>query len=252
MTAAAAAPGRHGAGDPALPGLELLGEPACPLPERALWLPRQHTLLVADAHFGKAVSFRRLGVPVPQGTTAAALARLDAALARSGARRGVFLGDLLHSARGRAPATLETVAAWRSARPALDLVLVRGNHDRHAGDPPPAWGVRCVDEPWPLPGAAALLLAHHPQEQPGAYVLAGHVHPAAVLLGRARERLRLPCFHFGPRLGLLPAFGEFTGAHVLPRGAQDRVFVLAGTAVREVSQQAPRAVWPDVSSEAAP
>ncbi len=50
-----------------------------PLPERALWLPDAGLLLVADAHIGKAQSFRRLGVPVPEGTTAGTLARLDAA-----------------------------------------------------------------------------------------------------------------------------------------------------------------------------
>ena len=33
------------------------------LPERAAYLPEHHTLLVADAHIGKAQSFRRLGVP---------------------------------------------------------------------------------------------------------------------------------------------------------------------------------------------
>jgi DNA ligase-associated metallophosphoesterase len=214
------------------PGTALLGHPAHPLPERALWLPGAQALLVADAHFGKAVSFRRLGVPVPQGTTTAALQRLDAALARTGARRVVFLGDLLHSARGRAAATVQAVARWRAAHPALELVLVRGNHDRHAGDPPADWGVQPVDEPWPLPGCPGLLGAHHPQEQPGAYVLAGHVHPAVVLHGRAQQRLRLPCFHFGPRLGLLPAFGEFTGAQVLPRGRDDRVFVVADDSVR--------------------
>jgi metallophosphoesterase superfamily enzyme len=67
---------------------------------------------------------------------------------------------------------------------------------------------------------------------PGAYVLAGHVHPAAVLGGRAQQRLRLPCFHFGPQVGVLPAFGAFTGMHVLPRGPGDRVFVVADDTVR--------------------
>ena len=33
----------------------------------------------------------------------------------------------------------------------VDVVLVRGNHDERAGDPPPAWGVRVVAEPHPLP-----------------------------------------------------------------------------------------------------
>jgi metallophosphoesterase superfamily enzyme len=58
---------------------------------------------------------------------------------------------------------------------------------------------------------------------PGAYVLAGHLHPGVVLGGRAHDRLRLPCFHFGPRSGVLPAFGEFTGMHVVPAARRPRL-----------------------------
>lgn len=201
------------------------------LAQRAAFLPEHGALLVADAHIGKAVSFRKLGVPVPEATTEGTLARLSAAVAATGARHIVFLGDLLHSARARAAATVAAVARWREAHAELELTLVRGNHDGHAGDPPADWGVRCVDEPWLLGGLA---LCHHPQEHAEGYVLAGHIHPAVVLAGRAHETLRLPCFHLGPRTGVLPAFGEFTGSHVLPRAAGDRVFAVAQDLVREV------------------
>jgi uncharacterized protein len=197
------------------------------LPQRAAFLPEPGWLLVADAHLGKAQSFRSQGLPVPGGTTAETLQRLSAALAATGARHIVFLGDLLHAASGRRAATLDAVARWRTDHAGLQLTLVRGNHDSHAGDPPADWGVRCMDGPWPVPGAPGLCLAHHPQTLDGAYVLAGHLHPAAVLGGRARDSLRLPCFHFGPRCGVLPAFGAFTGMHVVPRGEADRVFVIA-------------------------
>jgi DNA ligase-associated metallophosphoesterase len=199
------------------------------LPQRAAFLPEYGTLLVADAHIGKAVSFRRLGVPVPGGTTTATLERLSVAIEQTGARRVVFLGDLLHSARSRAAATWAAVAGWREAHADLHLTLVRGNHDSHAGDPPPEWHIDCLNGPLLLGGLA---LAHHPDPMPGAYLLAGHVHPAARLGGRAHDSLRLPCFHFGPAVGVLPAFGTFTGMHVMPRGPDDRVFVVAGDSVR--------------------
>lgn len=193
-------------------------------PHKAAFDPDQSLLLVADAHLGKAVSFRRLGVPVPEATTAEALARLDVLLVATGARHIAFLGDLLHSARAHAAGTMAAVAAWRHRHAAVDLTLVRGNHDAHAGDPPSALGVRVVDGPLRL-GPWALL--HQPGEVHGAYALAGHLHPGVVLGGRAHDRLRLPCFHFGPRCGVLPAFGPFTGLHVLPRGEHDRVFAVA-------------------------
>jgi DNA ligase-associated metallophosphoesterase len=203
------------------------------LPGKAAWWPAERTLLVADAHIGKAVSFRRLGVPVPEATTGGNLDALDALLAVHAARRIVFLGDLLHSRQARDAATLDAFAAWREQRSELELVLVRGNHDDRAGDPPPSWQVHCVDEPLMLPSVPRLALCHHPAPRGGSYVLAGHHHPC-MALGRGIDRLRLPCFHFGPGVGVLPAFGAFTGMHPIERAPGDRVFVVADNAVHEV------------------
>lgn len=194
------------------------------LPHKAAFDPDLGLLLVADAHLGKAVSFRRLGVPVPAGTTARGLARLDALLAATGAREIVFLGDLLHSVHALAPGTLAEVQAWRDRHPGLGLTLVRGNHDAHAGDPPASLGVTAQDAPL---RRGPWALVHEPQAVAGAYALAGHVHPGVALAGRARQSLRLPCFHFAAQCGVLPAFGEFTGLHVLPRGPGDAVYAVA-------------------------
>lgn len=205
----------------------------------AVFLPDSATLLVADAHFGKAVSFRQLGVPVPQGTTSATLAQLSAVVAQCAARRVVFLGDFLHSARAHAPATLAAITRWRQAHANLSLTLVRGNHDSRAGDPPAALGIEVVNEPLLCDAhGAQLALCHHPQPVAGAYVLAGHLHPCLRLAGRGHDRLRLPCFWLGEAatrpVGVLPAFGHFTGMHpVLPQPG-DRVFGIAGEAVREL------------------
>ena len=69
-------------------------------------------------------------------------------------------------------------------------------------------------------------------------MLAGHIHPAAVVAGRGGDRLRLPCFHFGPRVGVLPAFGAFTGMLVMPRKVGDRVYVIGGDTVRTLPRVA--------------
>ena len=207
------------------------GESLRLLPERALYWPRAEALVIADAHIGKAAAFRAGGVPVPGGTTAAMLDRLSVALDRTGARRLIVLGDLLHALAGRAPQTLDRVAAWRAARPDLQITLVRGNHDARAGDPPRDWGIACLDAPVFEPPFAWL---HEPpdgsagrQPAPQAYPIAGHLHPAVALSGNGRA-LSLPCFYFGRDYALLPAFGEFTGTAVIRPRAGERVFVLAG------------------------
>ena len=195
------------------------------LPERAAFDPDHGLLLVADAHIGKAVSFRRLGVPVPAGTTQQALDRLDRLIQATGARHLVFLGDLLHSARAQRSPALDAFGAWRLRHAAVEMTLVRGNHDARAGDPPAALGITCLDGPLHVGPWA---LQHEPAPVAGAYALAGHVHPGVVLQGRAHQRLRLPCFHFGVQGGVLPAFGPFTGLHCLPRQPADRLFAVLG------------------------
>ena len=211
------------------------GRPLTLLAEKAAFLAASRTLLIADAHIGKAVSFRALGVPVPRGTTSETLAALSALIMTWRARRVVFLGDFLHSARSHAPATLGAVARWRREHASLELVLVRGNHDDRAGDPPAYLGMRVVDEPFELDGFA---LCHHPRPRPGAYVLAGHLHPCVSLGGRSFDHLRLPCFWLGDDVGVLPAFGAFTGMHPIQAGASDRVFPIADGAVAAMRSRA--------------
>lgn len=211
--------------------IPVAGELLTLLPEKAAYLAERQLLLIADAHLGKALSFRRLGVPVPQGSTADNLATLSGLVTRWNVRRIVFLGDLLHSAHAQSASTQAAVARWREAHRELDLTLVRGNHDDRAGDPPAALGIEVVDEPLRL---GPWTLCHHPQVQPEGYVLAGHLHPCVTVHGRARERLRLPCFWFGERVGVLPAFGAFTGMHPITAQPHDRVYGLTGDGVVEV------------------
>ncbi|MES2183320.1 MAG: ligase-associated DNA damage response endonuclease PdeM [Pseudomonadota bacterium] len=201
--------GAHQPDDAALFG----GEAVALLPEHALWWPAGDTLFVADVHLGKAATFRARGLPVPAGTTQDNLERLSQLLARHGPKRLVVLGDFLHAAEASTPAVLDALRRWRDRWTDLGMVLVRGNHDSHAGDPPASLGIRVVDEPFLLGPFAC---CHHPQLHATHHVLAGHVHPAVRLRGAARDVLRLPCFSAEPGLVVLPAFGAFTGSHTLP------------------------------------
>ncbi|MGN6388589.1 MAG: ligase-associated DNA damage response endonuclease PdeM [Burkholderiaceae bacterium] len=205
------------------------------LPQRALYWAGRRLLAVADAHFGKAASFRARGVPVPAGTTSDNLAALDALLAAREIERIVFLGDFLHSRAAHAPATLAALRRWRANHPSLELTLVRGNHDRHAGDPPADLGIAVVDEPYHV---GPFAFCHHPQSLAGAYVLAGHLHPV-YRLAAGGDAARLPCFLFSARHGLLPSFGAFTGGHPVLPAPGDRLFVVADDAVFRIPAPEP-------------
>lgn len=216
---------------PAEVRISVRGETLWLLANRALFWEDRGLLLLADPHWGKAATFRAGGIPVPGGTTRQGLERLDHLVRRTAAEGVVFLGDFLHARAGRAAATLRSLDAWRSDHPHLDLLLIRGNHDRHAGDPPEALRIHCVNGPLPM---GPFLLAHHPMAAPESYGIAGHLHPTVRLSGPARERQRLPCFWFGRHCAVLPAFGEFTGGAAVSPAPGDRVFVIAGESVIEV------------------
>ena len=209
----------------------IAGEKLLLLAERAAYWPARKSLLVADFHLGKAATFRSAGIPLPSGTTSENVERLGRAIDRTGATRVVFLGDFLHAKQGRAESTFSRFAQWRESRAGVELTIVRGNHDKKAGDPPEAWGVRCIEAGERM---GPFVMNHEPGAARGGYALAGHIHPAVRLSGCGDESLRLPCFWFGARYGVLPAFGAFTGsAEVLPRRG-DQVFVIAEEEVVKV------------------
>jgi len=213
--------------------IHVAGELLLLLPEKAVYWPAQNMLIIADIHFGKAASFRAQGIPVPRGTTTENLAGLDALIDAHGARHVVFLGDFLHARAAHASSTQQAMLAWRERRRDLRLTLVRGNHDKHAGDPAATLGIEMVDEPHAV---GPFSFCHHPDldlGESGGYALAGHVHPAWMLATRF-DALRLPCFVVGSGRMILPSFGSFTGGHVVKREAGDAIFVTSGEAVHSV------------------
>lgn len=198
------------------------------LADKAIYWPQQRALLIADIHFGKAAAFRALGQPVPKGTTQKNLARLGALLEQYPTERMIFLGDFLHAPKSHAPATLAAIAAWRNQHKHIQCVLVRGNHDIRAGDPPPELGIIMAEEPYLIGGFA---LQHHPQPHPTHHVIAGHVHPIVRLQGKGRQRLHLPCFFHASTHTILPSFGDFTGGYPVNMTEAKKVFVTDGTGI---------------------
>ncbi len=204
--------------------IDWAGETLELLPERALLWPARATLVLADPHFGKTAAFRAGGIPVPSGTTAGDLARLDALVHARAPGRLVILGDFFHARAGLVEDTLARLGTWRLRHASLAIDLVAGNHDRRAGGPPEEWQIRLHEQPL---AEGPFLFCHEPPDRvpPRRYALAGHVHPAFSLEDRTGH-LRAPCFLFGARCALLPAFGGFTGAKSVRPAPGERVYVV--------------------------
>ena len=212
--------------------IEVRGERLTLFVERAAFWHRERALLIADPHWGKAATFRAGGIPVPSGTTNEAIERLESLVQKTNPTKVIFLGDLLHAKPGRSKDMFAALESWRRKRADLDVVLVRGNHDKRAGDPPAELNFQCVDAPYRI---APFLFAHHPAESDEGYVVAGHVHPGIRLYGPARQRERLPCFVFGASHAILPAFGDFTGLGDVEPDEFTRLYAIAEAEIVLVS-----------------
>lgn len=213
--------------------IKLEGESLTLFAERAAFWHEQSALLIADPHWGKAATFRAGGIPVPSGTTTDAVKRLASLVERTSAARIFFLGDLLHAESGRSKSMFASLGEWRSANSDVDVVLVRGNHDKRAGDPPGDLLFNCVDAPYVI---GPFVLAHYPLPSEAGYVIGGHVHPGVRLYGSGRQRERLSCFVFSPGVGILPAFGEFTGLGDVEPAEGVRIYAIADDEVILVSK----------------
>jgi len=173
-----------------------------PLPSGALYWHARETLLVADLHFGKMVSFARRGQLLPPYDTGMTLSRLEADLRRTRAKRLVSLGDTFHRVDGDSLLTKVERNRLQSITDLVDCTWLSGNHD----PAPHALGGTCLNE-LVLDG---LTLVHEPAKGRNPQI-SGHLHPAARIAMPGRTT-RSACFVRDNRLLILPAYGSPTGA----------------------------------------
>ncbi|MES2628106.1 MAG: ligase-associated DNA damage response endonuclease PdeM [Bacteroidota bacterium] len=196
--------------------------------EKALYWEECNWLVIADVHLGKSSHFRRHGFAVPKAVSEKTLNGLAELISRLNPETVIFLGDLFHSVENTEWQLLSNVIDTFSD---TRFVLVEGNHDILNPELYHHSGIEVVDELRQGPFS----FTHHPQEEPELYNFCGHIHPAVELTGKGRQRLRFPCFFFGQRQAILPAFGEFTGTYVLRPEKEDKIFVCAKGTVIEVN-----------------
>ncbi|QEG23036.1 ligase-associated DNA damage response endonuclease PdeM [Mariniblastus fucicola] len=187
------------------------------------FLPRHNALLVADLHLGKDASFRAAGIPVPAGINLALLAQLSLAIEQTAADSVYILGDMIHDARSMTDEVIDVVLNWRKQHAATDIILVRGNHDRHVADFPEKWQLNVQTEVVLENFELRHIVSPQTLKQNKHFQIGGHWHPV-VTLGRGADRTRFPCFVVEKRSITLPAFGPFKGGFKQQPSAQSRFY----------------------------
>ena len=181
-------------------------------------------MLIADPHFGKAASFRSHGIAIPRGTTRYDLDRLADLIRLHRPMQLVILGDLIHTARSKSRDVLHELRQWRQEFSDLNIRVIQGNHDRGSGDPPLELKIDLIQNEYRV---GAITFSHKPCRRPDSYTISGHVHPAVGLKGAGRRYERFACFYFASNYAILPAFGSFSGHHLIRPSAEDSVYIVA-------------------------
>ncbi|WP_135851689.1 metallophosphoesterase [Halorussus salinus] len=197
--------------------------------DRAVYLPAEETLVVADLHVGRDASS---AVELPLGERADLTDRLAALLTDFSPAEVVVAGDLLHAFDRIPEGVAETVAALGGtvADAGAELVVVRGNHDSMLDglleESPASAACDWASVPTPEEYRVGDTLVVHghaaPDERADRYVV-GHDHPAIEI-----EGTRHPCLLYGPEayrggdVVMVPAFNRLApGVAVNGMSARD-------------------------------
>jgi uncharacterized protein len=206
--------------------IEIENEEFALFPQKAAFWKRYDILLLADLHLGKVNHFRKSGYAVPAKANDHNVELLVEIIDLTKPKRVVCLGDLFHSHYNP---EWEVFGELVNHFSGISFELVLGNHDIMSDRQYERKRIYVHDEIKLGP----FIFTHHPMEEipANAYNIAGHIHPGVHLVGKARQSLTLPCFYFGARIGLLPAFGKFTGLAPITPQKNDRIFVVADNKV---------------------
>ena len=195
-------------------------------PSGAMFWEEEKILLISDVHLGKVSHFRKYGAAIPSKIIHKNFELLDSVMDYFKPSRLCFLGDLFHSYINNEWHYFED---W-TAKYSTWIWLVTGNHDIIPPLKYESLGLNIQDEII----VGRFLLTHHPIVKEELFNISGHIHPAIRLRGKGRQSVKLPCFFKSPYQLILPAFGQFTGTHVLEVAKDNEVYACTGTEVLKI------------------
>lgn len=192
------------------------------LPEKVIWIESLRILLFADLHFGKASHFRKAGIPIPEEVHDLDYIRIDKLIQKYNPAHTYFLGDLFHSSWNE---QWEDLLNFLGQFQESTFHLVLGNHDilpaNHYQDSRLQIHSKSVI-------LESLLLSHEPTVPPmGMLNVCGHIHPGILLKGKAKQSVRIPCFHYSEDVLVMPSFGNFTGLFLINGKKSDYIWGIA-------------------------
>lgn len=198
--------------------------------ERALYLSKHKLLAISDLHLGKSAHFRQAGLQVPSTIAEGDLHRLTLLIEKYNPNTLLINGDMFHHGLNT---DIDEFASWRKNYMELNFLLVKGNHDKLDHADYTAMDIE-IHEPSFCLGPFCFIHDAPQCTEEELYPISGHIHPGVSIVGKAKQRLKFPCFYFGTEYAVLPAFSLFTGLYNIYPKSNERIFAVTPKNVVEV------------------
>lgn len=198
--------------------------------ERAIYFPEQQLLAISDLHLGKAAHFRKAGLQVPSTIAQSDLQRLGMLIEKYKPSTLLVNGDMFHHDLN---SDIDDFEAWKMKYPELKFILVKGNHDKLDKIQYEKLNITIHD---PSYYSTKFCFRHEALKNTSIdlYQITGHVHPGVSIYGKAKQRLKFPCFYFGKDYAIMPAFSVFTGMFLVRPKLNEQIFAITPNSVIRV------------------
>ena len=196
--------------------IEIRGEDMQLTNLRAIYWKREKALILSDLHIGKTAHFRKYGIPVTDKVFQRDLEHLKLLFEKYNPLKMIVVGDLYHAESNN---DTEFFAEWLSTYKGLEVVLIKGNHDRIL------WknieGIKF--ESTEFLDLSPFRFIHNPlhKSDTSFFMISGHIHPGVLIKGRAKQKIKLPCYQLNEHKLILPAFSRFTGLNMASQSSED-------------------------------
>ncbi|WP_426277903.1 ligase-associated DNA damage response endonuclease PdeM [Chryseobacterium sp. S-02] len=172
--------------------------------QRAMFWKEASALILSDLHLGKTAHFRKNGIALPSDIIWEDLKRLSSLIYHFSPEKIIIVGDFLHAGKN---SEFEIFKQWKIQFPTLNIILIKGNHDRISEKYLFELGISDV---YSIYQENEFIFSHEDLQNESQFVISGHLHPGVVLQSSTRK-LKFPCYVVTEHQLILPAFSTFTG-----------------------------------------
>jgi len=198
---------------------------------RCIFWEEESVLIVSDLHFGKSGHFRKSGIGIPQNIFKNDLQRLFSQIEFFKPKILLVTGDMFHSAANK---ELDLFLKWRNDISYVEFYLVRGNHDILDKGFYKKAGIQVFTNKLAVGNFCFTHDVASACDDEKLFIFSGHIHPGIKMNGPAGQSLMLPCFYFGKKYAVLPAFSQFTSLSKIKPLANDHVFAIVGNEIIKI------------------